>query len=254
MAKKRATKAAVKVTGGEKRQIPAMYPTPAPVELTTPQKIVAIDLKTKTITIEGSPPPELVAAAEMEQRRLNLPERLKQHARICLNRISPHWGERPKHISPATWRNLERRVKAMAELQENAPAEARDALMALHTLNRLVQELVEAGDWPETIDRAICYAIDFGQLLQRGQSQIDHGETVDLGKRNAKATAVATEAKHTKKNDRSEPAHDEYTRRMATVKTTRMKLATLNNMSEMKDDSGNQIWKIGTLRRWAKNW
>ncbi len=228
MAKKRATKAAVKVTGGAKRQIPAMYPTPAPVKVTTPQKIIDFDLTTKTITIEGSPPPELLAMVEIERRRLNLLERLAGYLETLAKRIARHWGERPKHISPATWRNLEQRIKAMAELPENAPADAREALMALHTLNRLVGELVEAGDWPETIDRAICYAIDFGQLLQRGQTQIDHGETVDRGKRNAEATAGATEAKRTKKNDRSETAHAEYTRRMATVKTTRMKMATQN--------------------------
>ena len=254
MAKKKRTD--TKTNSGPTKQIPAMYPTPAPVELATPQKIVAIDLKTKTITIEGSPPPELLAAAEIERRRLNLTERLTGYAKSLATLITPHWGERPKHISPATWRNLERRVKAMAELPENAPAEARDALMALHTLNRLVQELVDAGDWPETIDRAICYAIDFGQLLQRGQTQIDHGETVDRGKRNAKAVSGATEAKRTKKIDRSEPARAEFNRRMATVKNPRMKTATLKNMAEVMDaDGATPKWgSLATLKRWSRGW
>ncbi|MCX7421344.1 MAG: hypothetical protein NT013_17620 [Planctomycetia bacterium] len=126
--------------------------------------------------------------------------------------------------------------------------------MALHTLNRLADELAEAGDYPDSVERAICLAIDFGQLLQRGQTQIDHGANVDKGKRNTKSVMGATEAKITKKDDRSEPARVEFFRRMATIKTPRMKIATLKNMSEMKDISGKQIWKIGTLRRWAKNW
>ena len=279
MAKKK--RAVRKTASAPTKQTPAMYPTPEPVELATPQKIIDIDLKTKTITIEGSPPPEMTRLGELEdwrgkvvahdpktnkvqlvfslppekeKRRLNLTERLKHYAKKCAIQISPHWGERPKHISPAKWRNLDQRIKAMDELPENAPAEARDALMALHTLNRMVKELVEAGDWPEAIDRAICEAIDFGQLLQRGQTQIDHGGAVDRGTRNAKAVAGATEAKRTKKIDRSEPAHAEFNRRMATVKNSRMKFATLENMSKMKDISGNQIWKIGTLIRWSRDW
>lgn len=252
MATKRASK--VKTTTVPTKQTPAMYPTPAPVELATPQKIVAFDPKTKTITIEGSPPPEVLAMAEIERRRLNLMERLTGYAASLATRITPHWGERPKHISPAKWRNLEQRIKAMAELPENAPAEARDALMALHTLNRLVNELVEADDWPETIDRAICYAIDFGQLLQRGQTQIDHGETVDRGKRNAKAVTEATEAKRTKKIDRSELAHTEFVRRMATVKNPRMKTATLKNMSEVMEGKKPKWGSLGTLKRWSRGW
>ena len=245
-----------KTTSAPTKQIPDMYPPPAPVELATPQKIVAFDPKTKTITIEGSPPPELLAMAEIERRRLNLMERLTGYAKSLATRITPHWGERPKDISPAKWRNLEQRIKAMAELPENAPAEARDALMALHTLNRLVQELVEAGDWPETIDRAICYAIDLGQLLQRGQTQIDHGATVDRGKRNAKATAGATEAKRSKKIDRAEAALVEFNRRMATVKTKRMKSATIKNMSQvMEGDGTTPKWgSLAALKRWSHDW
>ena len=253
MAKKKHT--AQKTTSSQAKQIPAMYPTPDPVELATPQKIVAFDPKTNTITLEGSPPPELLRLAEIEQKRLNLTERIPEYTNTLALRIAPHWGERPKHISSAKWRNLEQRIKAMVQLPENAPAEARDALMALHTLNRLVAELVEAGDWPDAIDRAICYAIDFGQLLQRGQTQIDHGETVDLGKRNAEAVAGAREAKSTKTNHRIEAAHAEFRRRMATVKKSRMKMATLKNMLEMKDNSGNPVWPpIDTLKRWARDW
>ncbi len=253
MAKKRTDPT---TTSGAARQTPAMYPAPAPVKLATPQKIVAVDLKSRTITIEGLPPPELVAIAEIAQRRLNLTARCQQYARTCLARIAPHWGERPKHISPAKWRNLEQRVKAMTELPATAPAEARDALKALHTLNRLVTELVEAGDWPESIERAICLAIDFGQLLQRGQTQIDHGKAVDRGKRSAKATVEASEAKHAKKNDRSELALAEYVKRMATVTGTRRKTDTLKQMSQvMGDDSKTPKWgSLTTLKRWSRDW
>ena len=253
MAKKKRT--VTKTTSAPKKQTPAMYPTPAAIELATPQKIVAIDLKTKTITIEGSPPPEVLAMVEIERRRLNLVERITGYTKTLAIRIAPHWGERPKHISPAKWKNLEQRIKAMAELPETAPAEARDALMALQTLNRMAADLAEAGDWPDSIDRALCYAIDFGQLLQRGQTQIDHGETVDKGRRNAEAVAGATEAQHTKKNGRSEAAHTEFLRRMATVKGTRRKTDTLTKMSkEMNADGQPKYGSLRTLIRYAEHW
>ncbi len=189
------------------KPIPAMYPPPAPIEL-PPQKIVAIDLKTKTITIEGSPPPDLVAAAEMERRRLNLVERLTGYTKTLAMRITPHWGERPKHISLATWRNLEQRINAMDRLPENAPAPAQDDLLALQTLNRLVKELVNASDWPESIDRAICEAIDLGKLLQRGQTQIDHGKAVwtahKIQEPLATGRQLAIEKRATDKDQRAE--------------------------------------------------
>ncbi len=254
MAKKKRT--VTKTTSAPKKQTPAMYPTPAAIELATPQKIVAIDLKTKTITIEGSPPPEVLAMVEIERRRLNLVERITGYTKTLAIRIAPHWGERPKHISPAKWKNLEQRIKAMAELPETAPAEARDALMALQTLNRMAADLAEAGDWPDSIDRALCYAIDFGQLLQRGQTQIDHGETVDKGRRNAEATAGATEANRRKKIDRSEAALVEFNRRMATAKTKRMKTSTLKNMSQvMEGDGTTPKWgSLAALKRWSLDW
>lgn len=258
MARKRATKAAVKVTGGAKRQTPAMYPTPAPLKLATPQKVVAID--PKTIAIEGSVSPEEFAAiAEMletERRRMDLTGRLAEYKRKLVNAMAPHWGERPKHISPAKWGNLKQRVNEMTELPETAPAEAHHILAALKTFFSLVDELADANNNPQPAARAICWAIDLGILLQRGQSQIEHGETVDRGKRNAKSTADANDAKARQASGRREQAKAEFLRRMATVKIPRMKTATLKNMSVvMATDGVTPKWgSLTTLKRWSCDW
>lgn len=230
MAKKRASKAAVKATGGAKRHPPAMYPDPAPIELATPQKVVAFDPKTRLITLQGPPPPELLAAEEAHRHRLNLNTRIKQYALSCVLRIEPHWGERPKHISPAKWKNRELRVRAMAELPESAPADAHDALKALHTLNLLADELVKADDWPDAIDRALCYAIDLGQLLQRGQTQRDYGEIVDTGKRSKQSLNKGPEARTEKAKAKSEAAREELKRRL--VGNNRSPSDHLDDMAE----------------------
>ncbi len=257
-AKKQATKAAKATDGAKRQQTPAMYPTPAPTEVATPLELVAID--PKTVAIEGSVSPEEFAAImktlETERRRMDLVERIAGYTKTLLLRIVPHCGERPKNIAPAKWKNFEQRIKAMSKLPANAPAEACDALAALHTLFQMAEELAEAGDWPDSIDRAICYAIDFGQLLQRGQTQIDHGANVDRGKRNAKATAGANAVKKTKTDERIEAAHAEFNRRMATAKSLRMKTATLTNMSKvMEDDGTTPKWgSLRTLNRWERKW
>ena len=254
MAKKKHT--VTKTTSSPAKQIPDMFPLPAPVKLEKPLKIVAVDPETGTFICEGSPSPDLLAAAEIERRRMNLIERLRGYKETCLHRMKSHWGKRPKHIQPSQWNDMNARFRLIPTLQwpDNLPAKARHALEALQTLLKLDEELQNSNSLSGPIQRAICLAIDFGQLLQRGQTQIDHGATVDIGKRNAVGRAKAKVVKLTKTDGRIEAAHTEYQQRMATIKTPRMKTATLQNMSEMMDSSGNQIGKFGTLRRWANNW
>ena len=245
-----------KPTAGAKRHPPAMYPDPAPIELATPLKIVAVDPKTRTITVERAP--ELAEIESKERRRLDLTARLKQYAGNCRDRIAPHWGERPKHVSPAKWKNLEQRVRAMTQLPENAPADAHDALKALQTLNRLTDELVEADDYPESIERALCYAIDLGQLLQRGQTQRDYGKTVEDGRIATRSRSAATEENSRGKSGRSEAAHAEFNRRMKAVKGARKTNQTLVTMSEVmipNTKPPKPLWgSIATLNRYAKLW
>ncbi len=257
MAKKRVVKAAVKAPAGAKRHPPAMYPEPATIEIKTPQKIVAFDPKTRTITIEGPPPPELLAAEEANRHRLNLNARIKQYALSCVLRIEPHWGERPKHISPAKWKNRELRVRAMAELPETAPADAHDALKALQTLNLLADELVEADDWPDAIDRALCYAIDLGQLLQRGQTQRDYGDIVDAGRRSKDRSITANSAKSKPVPDKIKAARVEYTSRRADSENSRIsKTDLLRKMAgEFKEDGKTlKFYSFSRLKTYAKDW
>lgn len=125
----------------------------------------------------------------------------------------------------------------------------------LEELSGLLDELDKAGPISHSIERALNLAMDLAKVIQRGQTQIDYGETVNRGKRNAKATAGATEAQHTKKNDRSEAAHTEFLRRMATVKGTRRKTDTLTKMSkEMNGDGQPKYGSLRTLIRYAEHW
>lgn len=149
-------------------------------------------------------------------------------------------------------------TKATAAPKKQAPAmypPAGDAeWVKLENLCGLLEELDQAGPISHDIEQALHLAMDLAKALQRGQTEIDYGVTVDRGKRNAKSTVVANDVKSTKTDVSIDAAHAEYTRRMATEKRPRMKTSTLRNMAKMKDDSGNQIWKFGTLRRWARNW
>lgn len=169
-----------------RKSVPAMYQSPPEVKLPGVHKITSVDIKTRTIHIEsdGPVPLELTALIEIERHRLDLAERIEGYTQSCLERMLPHFGERPDDISVEDWENLERRLRLLRMMPQCAPAEARDAFLALKTLNRMTDELVAAGDYPDAIDRALCWAIDLGQLLQRSQTQIDHGEHVHAGRMN----------------------------------------------------------------------
>lgn len=234
--------------GSVNKPVPAMYPPDPAVKLKTPLKIVAFDLKTRTITIEGPTPPELLHAAEIERKRLDLNARLRGYAETCLKRLLPFLT--PKERRAATKRKLPH------SLRDDAPAEAHDALLTLKTLNRIVDELVQAGDWPDEIDRALCLAIDLGQLLQRGQTQLDHGANVDTGKRNKASTSDANRAKADRVKARKEAARQEYLRRMATTAGNRKKNQTLTNMATVMETDGitPKYGSLGTLKRWSRDW
>jgi len=238
------------------KPIPPMYPKPDSIRLCGLQ-IVSVDKKTRTVHLqgEGSPPPALLAAIEAERRRLDLTARLTGYAQSCLMQIMPHFGERPKYISAAKWRDNEQRVRLIRDLPDDAPAHARDALMAVKTISRIADALMTAGDYPDEIDRAICLAIDLGQLLQRNQTQIDYGETVDAGKRNVQARNAANQTKRNGSKSRSEVAESEFNRRMSGVNSDRMKTATLKNMSKALGTNRKLIYgSLATLNRYAKTW
>lgn len=252
MAKKRAIKAAVKSTAGAKRHSPAMYPEPAPIELAKPLKIVPVDLKSGTWRIDGPTPPEMLAIEEVERQRLDLKGRLATYCENCLVRMEPYWGKRPEHVPRSQWlaKKLDMKVP------ENAAGDIGDTLLSLKTMQGLLEYLEASGPISPNIRMALCLAIDLGQLLQRGQTQREYGETVDKGRRYRKSTSGATEANSLGKKDRSEAAFAEFTRRMATVKETRRKTDTLRRMSEVVGDDGTTPkWgSLATLKRWSKHW
>lgn len=241
---------------GRAKAVPAIYPEAPAIKLAEPQKIVAVDIKTRTITFAGSPPPQLVEAAKKEGRRLNLQQRLTGYAVSCLSRLMPHFGERPEYISAAKWKDVEERVRLLRSLPEHAPAESRDDLRALQTLNRLAAELAEVGDYPDGVERAICWAIDLGQLLQRGQTQIDHGEAVDVGRRNKDGRKVAYKVKATRVKSRRELSRDEFLRRW-TESPDPQKTKIVTAMAREMDDSTppkRKYYSYSKLMTFSKDW
>ena len=58
-------------SGSPNKSVPAMYPPPGTITLPAP-RVIAFDPKTNTITFEGSPPVEWIAAAEFQRKRFDL--------------------------------------------------------------------------------------------------------------------------------------------------------------------------------------
>lgn len=231
---------------------PAIYPKPDPIRL---GRIMSVDTASRTITVAGDLPAELLEAVERERLRLNLTGRIMHYTAACLTRVMPHFGTRPKHIPPRKWNDLEERVRLLPQLPPEAPEHARLAFMALKAIHRMSDELVAADDYSEHIERALCWALDLGQLLERSQAQIDHGATVDAGRRSRRAVRVASKAKGDRRNSKSEVARQEFIRRMNGNTNPRMKTATLQNMAAVKDNKGRpKFGSYRTLVRYAKNW
>lgn len=237
----------------KRKHAPAMYPAPAPVKIPA-RRITGIDRKTKTLTLEGEVPPELAAMAAAEIQRVDLIGRLRRYKATLLARIEPHCGDRPTHISRAKWKDIAQRWSLISALTDDAPGEARDALIALHVLSRLDAALIAIRTLTPEIKVAVCAAIDLGQLLQRSQTQMDFAEAVDVGQRNARSRSVANRAKREAKQQQSDLAEAEFRRRMQNS-PPRMKTATLRNMAAVKDHDGKPMYgSEATLKRYATSW
>lgn len=255
MAKKKPAKKSLKIASKPRKTVPAMYPPSEPVQL-PPQKIIGFDAETRTITLEGPTPPELLAAVEQEKLRLNLKARLCGYCETCLQRLEPCWGERPEAISRSQWldQKLTTPQGCVIKLPKDAPAESRDAHLALIAIQWILKCLEQEGPISPLVSRAICMAIDLGQLLQRGQVQIDHGEAVDRGRRNIASTDTAISAKQRESQQKSAVAEAEFNRRMAS-RNLRLATATLKNMATIKDADGEPKYgSLSQLKRYKKTW
>lgn len=237
----------------KKKAVLAIYPTSKSIEL-APRKVVAVDLKAHTITLEGPTPPELLAETEADRRRFDLNARLKGYAETCLQRVFPSLS-RSQQQSLAKKPKRATLTKLPDSLPDDAPAEARDALLALQTIHRITNELARVQDWPDEMDLALCLAIDLGQLLQRGQTQVDHGENVAAGQRNRIARSEAVLVKIKNKQDRIEASRVEYIRRAKEINSPRRKTDILRKMSgETNADGSLKYYSFAKLKGIAKDW
>jgi hypothetical protein len=73
----------------KKKAVPAMYPKPESIKLKQLQKIVAIDRRTKTYSIEASPALLTQALLEIERHRFDLIAGLPVYKTILLARVAP---------------------------------------------------------------------------------------------------------------------------------------------------------------------
>lgn len=235
-----------------KRMVPAIYPEPEPIEL-LPQEIIGYDPETNTIILKGSMPRVIKDAEERERLRLDLNQRLKKYALVLGSRVARFISNYPYGKTPKAAEKKLRSTRAK-DLSIDATVEAHQALYSIHTMYRMVDELIAAGDYPDSIDRAICWAIDLGKLLERGQTQIDHGEAVDRGRKNMDAHAAAVAGATAKKQSRSEAARQEFEKRLP-LNPNRTPTDILNAMAEEEYENGKPRWgSIASLNRWKKEW
>jgi hypothetical protein len=237
------------------KQIPPVYPEPEPIHL-PPRKIVSIDEATRTITLEGPTPPELIKLHEMIEKRFNLPERLSHYLKCSLQITLPHYGTRPAYVSQTDWESHESRIRRLVELPENAPAEAKDSLRCAKIIQQITDRLVAEDDWSDRMDEVICLAIDLGKLLQRVSVQIELGAQVAAGKVVEKARQSGAKKVAESAESRSAKAEKEFRRRLAQVKgQPRMKTAILKAMAKVRDPDGRPVYgSYSTLKRYSKDW
>jgi hypothetical protein len=237
------------------KQIPPVYPDPEPIELPR-RKAVSFDEVTRTITLEGPTPPELIRLQEMAELRFNLPKRLSHYLTCSLICSLPHLGPRPAYFSNEDWLDHAKRTRLLVELPENAPAEAKDSLRCAKIIQQITDRLVAEDDWSDRMDEVICLAIDLGKLLQRVSVQIELGAQVAAGKVVVKARQSGAKKVAESAESRSAKAEKEFRRRLAQVKgQPRMKTAILKAMATVLDPDGRPVYgSYSTLKRYAKDW
>ena len=233
----------------------AVYPKPEPVDLGS-MAVQRVDASRREI--EDSPADEesqrrLQSVAANQRDRWDLMGRLIGYKVEMLSRLRGFIAVG----ADATWAEV---VAALPHvtLPVSAPGEARMALLSLQSIAILYGLLCEAEEftrWRQSraMRMALCAAIDLGWDLQRGQAEIDLGEAVDLGRRNADSRKAAGSKRAAKLEQRMAAAEAEYLRRRSDGKP-KMQTATLTNMAEQKLTDGETLkWgSLATLKRWAK--
>jgi len=135
-----------------------MYPEAEPIQAKEPIRITSIEQDGDQIRLVADKmPDELREALAKRQEHYDIDKRIHQHAVSCAFRIRDYLTD-------------EQRQKFDTELPESlcadAPGEARDALLAMHKLSVISQTLQDLQDIHVAMKRALCLAIDAGQLRQ----------------------------------------------------------------------------------------
>jgi len=228
----------------------SLYPKPEPFNPPLGPNVVQVDANTKRITVNrGEPaPPGCDKQVALIRLNFDLKARLRKYNEACIELILPYCGDQPEKVSDGDWENASKRCRLVGRLPD-APAEVQDAVAGLKTIDHLMKELTAEGEISTHVQHAICWAIDLGLIMQQCIAQMLFDE------RKTEASLNANSSKSQASEEQSKLAEIEFNRRMTGSVTTRMKTATLKNMSLEKQHDGTlKYGGFSTLKRYCKTW
>lgn len=221
-----------------KRRPAPLYPPPSAVELKSPLKV------TTPGELECSDPEDfatLQALSQEERDRFRLFDRLRRYKVVLLQRLAPVVDLTGEH----SWEAVVAKLPTIT-LPAHVPGEIRDAFLALKKLATIHAALIVMKHITPAAEVAICAAIDFGQLLQRGQAELDFAQSVDRGKRSAESTNVANLAKQSEADVKADEAGAEFQR-------LKKRLSHLSD-EEILVSMVTKGRSLRTLHRYKKRW
>lgn len=215
-----------------------LFPEPEPIRLKKPLVIKSSD------ALECQDPEDaatLKAWSQTELDRFNLVDRLRGYKVSLLSRLCPFTNL----TEEMTWLEIEKLLPTI-KLSKEAPGESRDALLAMKTLVILNHALIAVRELTPAMKVALCAAIDFGKLLQRGHDELMFAQLVDSGLKEVGSLAAASSGKRKTKELKSEEARGEFERRKALSPTSIDEHILINMVRKGRS--------LRTLMRYKKHW
>ena len=164
-----------------------LFPEPEPIRLKKPLVIKSSD----TLECQDSEDAAMLkAAAQTELDRFNLVDRLCGYKVTLMSQLCPFTNL----TEDMTWLEIESTLPSV-KLSAEAPGESRQALKAMRTLVTLNHALIAIGKLSPAMKVALCAAIDFGKLLQRGHDELEFAQLVDSGLKEVGSLAAASSGK-----------------------------------------------------------
>lgn len=187
----------------------ALYTPPKPISL-PPRRVVSIDPETKTITLEGPTPKEVIDLIEFERYRKQFVERFNGYYQSIGAEIAKHFGADSEHFAASKDRDHERLQRLARLLPDGTPTEAFLAMHAMLEISAMHAILANIKTIPKVWAILLCHAIDLGKLLQLHHDQMGFGHDVAMGKRNQRSRTAANDTKAREREQLKAAAHARY--------------------------------------------